>query len=138
MISFKLSRPGSSATILAATSVLVLSSMSLAAVAQDAENGESLFRQCRACHKIGPGAASSPVGPQLNGIVGRKAASVSGFNYSTASKQAAAKGLVWTEENLMKYLENPRAFMPGTRMAYAGLRDADQRRDLIAYLKKFK
>jgi cytochrome c len=107
-----------------------------AANAQDAENGEQVFRQCRACHQVGDGARNL-VGPQLNGIVGRKAGSVDGFNYSQANKDAGSKGLVWTEEVLLKYLEKPQAFMPGTKMAYAGLRDADARKDLIAYLKKF-
>lgn len=103
--------------------------------AQDAENGQDVYRQCRACHQIGPG-AKNVVGPQLNGIVGRKAGTVEGFNYSPANREAGGKGLVWTDENLEKYLANPQAFMPGTRMAYAGLKDEGDRRDVIAYLKK--
>jgi cytochrome c len=103
--------------------------------AQDAENGQDLFRQCRACHQIGAG-AKNLVGPQLNGIVGRKASTVEGFNYSDASKDAAAKGLVWTEDKLEAYLEAPAKFMPGTKMAYAGLKEASDRKDVIAYLKK--
>ena len=105
-----------------------------AALAQDAENGEQVFRQCRACHQIGDG-AKNLVGPQLNGVVGRKASTAEGFNYSQASKDAAAKGLTWTDDVLMKYLENPTTYMPGTKMAYAGLKDEDQRKDVIAYLK---
>ncbi len=123
--------------IAAVTALLATAAASPIAWAQDAENGESIYRQCRACHQVGPNARNL-VGPQLNGVVGRKASAVEGFNYSDASKQAAAKGLVWTDENLDKYLENPRSFMPGTRMAYAGLRDENARKDIIAYLKKFK
>ncbi|HEX4894622.1 MAG TPA: cytochrome c family protein, partial [Hyphomicrobiaceae bacterium] len=69
--------------------------------------------------------------------IGRKAGSVEGFNYSPANKEAGEKGWVWTDENLMKYLENPRAAMPNNRMAFAGLKDEQDRRDVIAYLKKF-
>jgi cytochrome c len=107
-----------------------------AATAQDAEIGEQVFRQCRACHQIGEGARNL-VGPQLNGIIGRKAGTIEGFNYSQANKDAGAKGLVWTEEILLKYLENPMTFMPGTKMTFAGLKAEDARRDVIAYLKKF-
>lgn len=105
--------------------------------AQDLENGQSLYRQCRACHQIGAG-AKNLVGPQLTGIVGRKAGTVDGFNYSEANKSAGAKGLVWDEATLMKYLENPLQFMPGTKMAYAGLKDEADRKDVIAYLKSAK
>jgi cytochrome c len=76
------------------------------------------------------------VGPFLNDIIGRKAGTVEGFSYSEANKQAGAKGLVWTEDVLFKYLENPLAFMPGTKMAFAGLKDPQDRKDLIAFLKK--
>ncbi len=106
------------------------------AAAQDAENGEQVFRKCRACHQIGDGAKNT-VGPQLNDIVGRVAGGVDGFNYSKANRKAGEEGLVWTEENLMAYLENPRKFMPGTKMAFAGLRDEQERKDVIAFLKKF-
>ncbi len=106
------------------------------AAAQDAENGEQVFRKCRACHQVGDGAKNT-VGPQLNDIVGRVAGGVDGFNYSKANRKAAEEGLVWTEENLMAYLENPRKFMPGTKMAFAGLRDEQERKDVIAFLKKF-
>lgn len=103
--------------------------------AQDVENGEKVFRQCRACHQVGDG-AKNLVGPQLNGIVGRKAGTVEGYKYSNVNLEAGTKGLVWTEEELLKYLEAPMKVMPGTRMAYAGLRDEQQRKDVIAYLKQ--
>lgn len=106
------------------------------AVADDADKGEQIFKRCKTCHQIGEGAKNT-VGPQLNGIVGRHAGSVDGYNYSKANKKAAEDGLVWTDENLMEYLKDPRKFMPGTKMVFAGLRDDDDREDVIAYLKKF-
>ena len=106
-----------------------------AALAGDAENGEQVFRQCRACHQVGDG-AKNLVGPQLNAVVGRKAGTVEGFNYSQANKDAGGKGLVWSEDELKKYLENPTTYMPGTKMAYAGLKDEGDRDDVIAYLAK--
>ena len=83
------------------------------AFADDVENGEAVFKLCRTCHQIGD-TAKNLIGPVLNGIVGRKAGSVEGFTYSDANKDAGAKGLVWSEDILLKYLENPAAFMPKT------------------------
>ncbi len=102
----------------------------------DTENGADVYKKCRACHDVGP-EAKNKVGPLLNGIVGRAAGTIEGYNYSEANKQAGAKGLVWTEEVLFKYLEAPLTFMPGTKMAFAGLKDEQDRKDVIAYLKKF-
>lgn len=121
--------------LVSAAAAVVWAFAATSAMAQDAENGQDLFRQCRACHQIGSG-AKNLVGPHLNGIVGRKAGSVDGFNYSEANKKAGAGGLVWDEASLIKYLENPLGFMPGTKMAYAGLKDDGDRKDLIAYLAK--
>lgn len=122
---------------LAAVALATLGLTSTIASAQDVENGQSLFRQCRACHQIGA-SAKNLVGPRLTDIVGRKAGTVEGFNYSEANKAAGAKGLVWDETQLMAYLENPLQFMPGTKMAYAGLKDEADRKDIIAYLKSAK
>ena len=120
----------------AAALVLVLVS---AAQAQEgsAEAGADVFKKCRACHDVGP-AAKNKVGPLLNGIIGRAAGTIEGFSYSEANKKAGAGGLVWTEDVMFKYLEGPLSFMPGTKMAFAGLKDAQDRKDLIAYLKTFK
>jgi len=101
----------------------------------DAENGKDVFKVCRPCHQVGPGARNG-IGPTLNGIVGSKAGTIAGFTYSEANKEAGTKGLVWTEDNLFMYLENPAAFMPGNKMTYAGMKDESDRRDLIAYLKQ--
>jgi cytochrome c2 len=106
------------------------------ALAQDAENGEEVFKKCRTCHQVGDTAKNS-VGPVLNGIIGRKAGSIEGFSYSPANKEAGSNGLVWTEEILFKYLENPMTFMPKTKMIFPGIKDAQDRKDVIAYLKKF-
>jgi len=106
------------------------------AIADDAEKGEQVFRKCRVCHQVGD-SAKNTVGPQLNDIVGRHAGTIEGFNYSAAMKTAGEEGLVWNEENLMKYLKNPREFLPKNKMAFAGLKDDDDREDVIAYLKKF-
>jgi cytochrome c len=105
--------------------------------AQDLENGGEVFKKCRACHQVGEG-AKNVVGPVLNGIVGRKAGSVEGFNYSEANKEAGAKGLVWTEEELDKYLAAPAQYMPRNKMAFVGVKDDKDRKDVIAFLKAQK
>lgn len=104
--------------------------------AQDAENGAEIFKRCRACHDVGD-KAKNKVGPILNGIIGRKAGTIEGFKYSDANLKAGADGWVWTDEKMMEYLLNPRTAMPGNKMAFAGLKDEQDRKDLIAYLKKF-
>jgi cytochrome c len=101
----------------------------------NADEGAEVFKKCRACHDVGP-EAKNKVGPILNGIIGRPAGTIEGYNYSDANKQAGAKGLVWTEEVMFKYLESPLTFMPGTKMAFAGIKDEQDRKDVIAYLKK--
>jgi cytochrome c len=99
----------------------------------NAAAGEKIFAQCKACHVTDKGV--NKVGPSLHAIVGRKAGTVAGFNYSTANKNS---GVTWTPEVMYTYLENPRKFMPGTKMAFAGLRQPQQRADVIAYLQQFK
>ena len=94
------------------------------------------FKSCRACHQVGDGAKNG-IGPSLNGILGRKAGTINGFNYSDVNKQAGEKGLVWTEEKMLDYLKDPAAFMPGNKMTFAGVKDEADRRDLVAYLKQF-
>lgn len=111
--------------------------MTQPALAQaDAENGKEVFKSCRACHQVGDGAKNG-IGPSLNGILGRKAGTINGFNYSDVNKQAGEKGLVWTEEKMLDYLKDPAAFMPGNKMTFAGVKDEADRRDLVAYLKQF-
>jgi cytochrome c2 len=131
----KLVRPGMAVALVVAGTVCL---WPVRAPAQEgnAADGADVYKKCRACHDVGPD-AKNKVGPPLNGILGRQAGTIEGFNYSDANKQAGVKGLVWTEEVMFKYLEAPLTFMPGTKMAFAGLKDAQDRRDLIAYLKQF-
>jgi cytochrome c len=103
------------------------------ALAQDAAAGEKDFLVCRACHQIGP-AAKNAVGPVLNGVVGRKAGTYAGFIYSDANKDS---GLVWSPEELDKYLTSPQTVVPHTKMIFPGLKDAQKRKDLIAYLEQY-
>jgi cytochrome c len=103
----------------------------------DPKEGEEVFRaRCRQCHQVGP-EAKNALGPLLNGVIGRKAGTIDGFSYSPANKKAGEEGWVWTVEVLLKYIENPREAMPGNRMAFVGLKDEQDRKDLIAYLKTF-
>lgn len=98
----------------------------------DAALGKRLFLRCTACHAVSS-KAPGKVGPHLQGIVGRKAGSVAGFGYSPAMKGA---NLVWNEATLDKWLQRPQAVVPGTTMAFAGLTKPEERKALIAYLKK--
>ena len=102
----------------------------LAGLTGDAAAGQRIFAQCRTCHALEAG--QNKVGPSLNGLFGRTAGSVPNFRYSAANE---ASGVVWTEEVLFEYLENPREFMPGTNMSFVGLKQPQQRVDVIAYLK---
>jgi len=103
------------------------------AAAEDAAAGERVFLKCRACHQIGEGAHNS-VGPVLNGVVGRKAGTYPGYNYSEANKNS---GLVWDEATLKEYLKNPQAKVPGAKMTFPGLSREKDIDDVIAYLKTF-
>lgn len=119
---------------LAMAAVLLASAPS---AAQDASKGEAVFKKCRACHAIGP-AAQNKAGPALTGIVGRKAGSAPGFNYSDAMKEAGGGGLVWTDEKLAQFLAAPDAFLPNNVMAFPGVKNAGELADLIAFLKLHK
>ncbi|MBV9656300.1 MAG: cytochrome c family protein [Acetobacteraceae bacterium] len=101
--------------------------------AQDAAAGEKVFTVCKACHQIGP-TAKNAVGPELNGVVGRKAGSVEGYSYSAANKES---GITWDEATLTPYLQNPQAVVKGTKMAFAGVKDPQKVKDLIAYLSQY-
>jgi cytochrome c len=103
------------------------------ATAQDAESGKAVFGKCRACHQVGEN-AKNLVGPKLNGLFGRKAGSVEGFNYSEANKSS---GILWDEATFREYIKNPKAKIPNTKMVFVGLSDDQDISDLIAYLKQF-
>ena len=104
-----------------------------AASGPDPKHGKKVFAKCKACHFADK--EKHKVGPHLVGVVGRPVASAEGFKYSDAMKAKAAELGAWTEENLMKYLENPKGVVPGTKMSFAGLKKEQDRRDVIAYLK---
>lgn len=101
-----------------------------AAYTGDAVAGRRLFAQCVQCHTVQEG--RNNVGPSLYGIVGRASGTVPGFRYSQANLNS---NVIWTEENLFEYLEAPTRYIPGTTMAYPGMRNPQQRADLITYLK---
>ena len=103
------------------------------AVHGDAAAGEKVFAKCRSCHQLGEN-AKNLIGPELNGVIGRKAASVSGYNYSDAMKNS---GLTWDEATFRDYLKNPKAKVPGTKMAFAGLSKDKDIDDLEAYLAQY-
>lgn len=111
---------------------LGLMGLSTASYAQDAEKGAKVFNKCMACHTIED---KNKVGPSLHGIVGRKAASVEGFKYSDAMLAKGAEGVIWDEATLAAYLPDPKAFVPGTKMTFPGLKNPEDVANVIAYLK---
>jgi cytochrome c len=104
-----------------------------AALAQDVAAGETSFRKCAPCHSIGPD-ATNKVGPVLNGLNGRPAGSVEGFNYSDANK---GSGITWSEAVFKEYVKDPRAKVPGTKMVFAGIKSEKEVNDLWSYVSQF-
>ncbi|MGB7244607.1 MAG: c-type cytochrome [Sulfitobacter sp.] len=102
----------------------------------DADKGAVVFQKCKSCHQIGDGAKHG-VGPNLNGIFGRAAGSLDGVKYSKSMARAGADGLVWTDETLDAFLENPKALVSKTRMSFKGIPDAEDRVNLLIYLRSF-
>jgi len=96
----------------------------------DAAAGQRTFAQCRTCHAVEAGV--NRVGPSLHGVVGRHSGIIEGYNYSAANKNS---GKVWDEQTLFDYLADPRAYIPGTKMAFVGLKNPQDRANVIAYLK---
>lgn len=121
---------------IAAAAALVLAVLQGGAAAQDAAAGEKVFAKCKACHAVGEG-AKNKVGPELNGIVGRGAASLPDYKYSKAMEGKGAEGLVWDEASLAAYLADPKGFVKGTKMAFAGLKKPEDLENIIAYLATF-
>jgi cytochrome c len=114
----------------AADDVATLDGTTLADFTGEAAAGEKTFMQCASCHVVEPGV--NRVGPSLAGIVGRAAGSIDGYNYTEAN---ANSGITWTPEKMFQYLEDPRRVIPGTKMAFAGLKDGQDRANVIAYLQ---
>ncbi len=114
----------------AADDVTTLDGVEYASLTGDKAAGERVFAKCRTCHVTDPGV--NRIGPSLAGIVGHEAGAIKGFNYTDANKNS---GITWTEDKMFQYLEKPQRVIPKTKMIFAGLPDAQQRADLIAYLK---
>ena len=106
------------------------------AQAADAQRGKALYQECKRCHQAGRGARHR-IGPHLNDVFGRRAASLARFRYSPAMKRAGAGGLIWTEATLDAFVANPRKLVPRSRMSYAGMPAAGDRADLLAWLRTF-
>jgi len=113
--------------------VAIVAASAGAAAAQDAQKGEQDFAVCRPCHAIGPDAANM-LGPELNALDGRHSGSVPGYSYTAANKNS---GIVWTQSAFTRYIQNPQAVVPGTKMFFAGIKDQQQIKDLWAYLSQF-
>jgi cytochrome c len=115
--------------------VIASSAVASAAFADDIDlaAGKSSFNKCLACHAIGEG-AKNKVGPEQNGLDGRKAGTVEGYSYSDANKNS---GIVWDEAQFKEYIKDPRAKIPGTKMTFAGIKNDAEINDLWAYLKQF-
>ncbi|MCK7615338.1 c-type cytochrome [Roseibium sediminicola] len=114
-------------------SCLTLSAPALAQEGDPAK-GEKVFQACKSCHQVGAEARNG-VGPHLDGLFERKAGAIEGFKYSSAMKKLGEDGLVWNDFTLDQYLEKPRDYVPGTRMSFRGMKDKQDRTDVIAYLK---
>jgi cytochrome c len=114
--------------------IALVAAMPVAAQAADAEAGKAVFGKCKACHQIGAGAKNA-VGPNLTGVIGRKAGTAEGFNYSEAMKNS---GLTWDEATFKEYITDPKKKVPGNKMVFMGLPDAADRDNVTEYLKTAK
>jgi cytochrome c len=136
-------------SLFAALLLCAPASQAFAQDAGDAAAGETVFKKCMACHRVGDG-AKNLVGPQLNNVIGRAAGTAEGFRYSDINKHAGEAGLVWTPEHIVEYLPDPQGYLTKfledagkadmakgrTKMAYK-LKDEKDRKDVVAYLQKF-
>jgi cytochrome c len=113
--------------------VIVFAGSAGGALAQDLAAGENSFKKCLPCHRVGP-EAKNLVGPVLNGLDGRKAGTIEGYNYTDANKNS---GITWDEKTFGEYITDPRAKIPGTKMVFAGIKSENERAALWAYLKQF-
>ncbi|WP_420383065.1 c-type cytochrome [Novosphingobium sp.] len=116
--------------LLGSAALVSIAGVSASANAADAAHGKVVFARCAACHDLNTG--RTVLGPSLKGIVGRKSGSMPGYSYSPAM---VAKGIAWSPANLDMFIASPTKYVPGTRMPFAGISDAKDRADLIAYLE---
>jgi cytochrome c len=114
--------------------LLMLLAAAQASAAGNAKVGETLFKRCASCHQVGP-YAQGGFGPQLNGIVGRRAASTRDYKYSEAMRKS---GLVWEEKTLAAFLRAPHDVVPGTSMRFWGIKDEQQVADLLSFMRTLK
>src|SRR5215213_2005302 len=116
------------------TLILIASAAaSSTAPAQDLAAGKTSFNKCLACHAVGEG-AKNKVGPVLNGLNGRKTGTVEGYNYSDANKNS---GITWGKDVFLEYIKDPKAKIPATKMAFAGIKNEKEAGDLWAYVSSF-
>jgi cytochrome c len=119
--------------------ILIMAALAVAVTTQaaraagDPAAGEQAFKKCLPCHSIGPG-AKNKVGPELNGLDGRHSGSAPDYSYSAANKNS---GIVWDEQNFKKYIHDPRAMIPGTKMIFPGIKNEKEVDNLWAYVKQF-
>lgn len=113
--------------------VIVFAGSAGGALAQDLAAGETSFKKCLACHRVGP-EAKNLVGPLLNGLEGRKSGTIEGYNYTDANKNS---GITWDEKTFAEYITDPRVKIPGTKMVFAGIKSENEKAALWAYLKQF-
>lgn len=118
----------------AIAAALLVSLASAAHAAGDAAKGKTVFQRCAICHRAEKDGGNG-LGPNLFGVVGRKAGTVENFAYSSAMKNS---GITWTTDKLTAYVEHPASVVPGNRMAFAGISNAEQRADVVAYLATLK
>ncbi len=118
---------------LTALAVIASSSLASAALAQDAAAGKTSFNKCLPCHAIGEG-AKNKVGPELNGLDGRKSGTAPDYNYSEANKNS---GITWNEATFKDYIKDPKAKIPGTKMTFAGIKNETEVNNLWAYISAF-
>jgi cytochrome c len=117
------------------SALVVFASLATAssALAQDAAAGKTSFNKCMICHSIGEG-AKNKVGPELNGLDGRHSGTAPDYNYSDANKNS---GITWNKDQFLEYIKDPKAKIPGTKMAFAGIKNEKEANDLWAYVSQF-
>jgi cytochrome c len=117
------------------SALVIVAAMAAAsgAQAQDVAAGKTSFNKCLACHAIGEG-AKNKVGPALNGLDGRKSGTVEGYSYTDANKNS---GITWNEAIFKEYIKDPKAKIPGTKMAFAGIKNEKEINDLWAYVSQY-
>jgi cytochrome c len=119
--------------LVSALVIIASSAAASAALAQDAEAGKTSFNKCLACHAIGED-AKNKVGPELNGLDGRKSGTAADYNYSDANKNS---GITWNETEFKTYIKDPKAKVPGTKMAFSGIKNEKEINDLWAFVSQY-